>query len=90
MAFFLADRPVLGIENCLVIYGSDRLGTIYGLFHLSEILGVSPCHYWGDVKALLMKKYFYAVQKTKRNYRIRKSSCVCQCRNNLGFPKSRL
>lgn len=56
--FFLADRPVLGIENCLVIYGSDRLGTIYGLFHLSEILGVSPCHYWGDVKAPSYEKVF--------------------------------
>ena len=27
---------------------SDRLGTIYGLFHLSELLGVTPMLYWGD------------------------------------------
>lgn len=36
-------------ENALVIYGSDRLGTIYGLFHLSELLGVTPMLYWGIV-----------------------------------------
>lgn len=38
------------IKNGLVIYGSDRLGTIYGLFHLSELLGVTPYIYWGDAK----------------------------------------
>ena len=36
------------IETALVIYGSDKLGTIYGLFHLSELLGVTPYVYWGD------------------------------------------
>ena len=29
-------------ERLLVIVGSDKRGTIYGLFHLSEIFGVSP------------------------------------------------
>lgn len=33
----------------LVIVGSDKRGTIYGLFHLSELLGVSPFINWGDV-----------------------------------------
>ena len=35
-------------RNALVIYGSDRRGTIYGMFHLSELLGVSPLYFWGD------------------------------------------
>ena len=35
--------------NTLVVAGSDKLGTIYGLYAISEYLGVSPLHYWGDV-----------------------------------------
>jgi len=32
--------------NKLYIIGSDKRGTIYGLFHLSELLGVSPLVDW--------------------------------------------
>ena len=38
-----------GIEEALVICGSDKRGTIYGLFDVSERIGVSPLVYWGDV-----------------------------------------
>ncbi|ACZ30646.1 conserved hypothetical protein [Xylanimonas cellulosilytica DSM 15894] len=41
------DAP--GIASALVVVGSDKRGTIYGLFSLSEQAGVSPLHYWGDV-----------------------------------------
>ena len=44
----MAENPVEGIESALVIYGSDKLGTIYGLFHLSELLGVTAMVDWGD------------------------------------------
>lgn len=47
-AFIVAENPVEGIESALVIYGSDKLGTIYGLFHLSELLGVTAMIDWGD------------------------------------------
>lgn len=33
-------------SNLLVIAGSDKRGTIYGLFHLSEMLGISPFVDW--------------------------------------------
>jgi len=36
------------IGNSLVIAGSDKLGTIYGLFALSEYVGVSPMVKFGD------------------------------------------
>ena len=36
-------------NNALWIVGSDKRGTIYGLFHLSELMGVSPFVNWGDV-----------------------------------------
>lgn len=42
------DKP--SVEKALVVAGSDKRGTIYGLFHLSELCGVSPLIYWGDVK----------------------------------------
>ena len=36
----------------LAIIGSDKRGTIYGMFSLSEYIGVSPLHFWGDVEPL--------------------------------------
>jgi hypothetical protein len=42
-------NPLPGIEQALVIVGSDRRGTIYGLYELSEQMGVSPWYYWADV-----------------------------------------
>ncbi|MCD7882269.1 MAG: glycosyl hydrolase 115 family protein [Lachnospiraceae bacterium] len=46
--FFLIEKPLPGVEEGLVIVGSDRLGTIYGMFHLSELLGVTAWGFWGD------------------------------------------
>lgn len=37
------------VKEALVIAGSDKRGTIYGMFRLSELCGVSPLIYWGDV-----------------------------------------
>ncbi len=37
-------------ESAIIIAGSDKRGTIYGLFKLSEMLGVSPFVDWLDVK----------------------------------------
>lgn len=34
----------------LTICGSDKRGTIYGMFALSEYIGVSPLHFWGDAQ----------------------------------------
>jgi hypothetical protein len=45
----VVDRPVAGIDQALVIAGSDRRGTIFGLYDLSAAIGVSPWHYWADV-----------------------------------------
>jgi hypothetical protein len=35
--------------TCLVIAGSDKRGTIYGIYELSRQLGVSPWYWWADV-----------------------------------------
>lgn len=44
--FQVISNPFEGVETALVIAGSDKRGTIYGLFHLSELLGVSPLVDW--------------------------------------------
>ncbi|MCC2954882.1 glycosyl hydrolase 115 family protein [Massilia sp. IC2-477] len=41
--------PVPGVKRALVIAGSDKRGTIYGIYTLSEQIGVSPWHWWADV-----------------------------------------
>lgn len=38
-----------GVGGPLVIAGSDRRGTAYGIFHLSRLMGVSPFVWWADV-----------------------------------------
>ena len=40
--------PFPGIDEALVIAGSDRRGTAYGVFTLSEEIGVSPWYWWAD------------------------------------------
>lgn len=36
------------VKQLLLIAGSDKRGTIYGMFRLSELCGVSPLVFWGD------------------------------------------
>lgn len=43
------ENPFKGVKQALVIAGSDRRGTSYGTFALSEAIGVSPWYWWGDV-----------------------------------------
>ncbi len=43
--------PFPGIKKAIVIAGSDRRGTAYGIFELSKQIGVSPWYWWADVPA---------------------------------------
>ncbi|MDT7844963.1 glycosyl hydrolase 115 family protein [Streptomyces justiciae] len=45
----VVEHPVPGVERALVIAGSDRRGTIYGVYDTSERIGVSPWYWWADV-----------------------------------------
>lgn len=45
----VVQNPLPGIDEALVIAGSDMRGTIYGIYELSEQLGVSPWYDWMDV-----------------------------------------
>jgi hypothetical protein len=45
----VVPRPFPGIKSALVICGSDKRGTIFGIYDLSENIGVSPWYFWTDV-----------------------------------------
>ena len=38
--------PLPGVARALVIAGSDRRGTAYGIFEVSKAIGVSPWVWW--------------------------------------------
>lgn len=54
----LVKSPLPGIDSALVIAGSDRRGTIYGLYDISEQIGVSPYYFWADVPPKRHDKIF--------------------------------
>ncbi len=43
------SQPIPGVSSALVIAGSDKRGTIYGIYEISEQIGVSPWYWWADV-----------------------------------------
>ena len=45
----VVPKPMPGVSSALVIAGSDKRGTIYGIYDLSEQIGVSPWYWWADV-----------------------------------------
>ena len=45
----VVERPWPGVDRALVIAGSDKRGTIFGIYDLSEQIGVSPWYWWADV-----------------------------------------
>ena len=62
------------VDGNLVIAGSDKRGTIFGIYDLSEKIGVSPWHYFADVPAqrhaaLYVKPGRYVQDSPKVKYR---------------------
>ncbi|TRM60954.1 hypothetical protein BD626DRAFT_571342 [Schizophyllum amplum] len=45
----VVDEPFDGVSRALVIAGSDKRGAIFGLYTLSEQMGVSPWYWWTDI-----------------------------------------
>ena len=45
----VVENPLPGVKQGLVIAGSDRRGTAYGVYELSKRIGVSPWYWWADV-----------------------------------------
>ncbi|KAK5655160.1 hypothetical protein OQA88_6059 [Cercophora sp. LCS_1] len=59
----VVEKPLAGVGRALVIVGSDKRGTIYGIHTLAEQSGQSPWHWFADVPA---KKHaqIHALPKT--------------------------
>jgi hypothetical protein len=45
----LVKKPFKGVKKALIIAGSDKRGTIYGIYEVSRQIGVSPWYWWADV-----------------------------------------
>jgi hypothetical protein len=54
-------KPLPGVDQALVIVGSDRRGLAYGAFTLSEAIGVSAWEWWADVP-VVKKDQLYVVK----------------------------
>lgn len=68
------ENPEKGVERALVIAGSDRRGTAYGIFSISEAIGVSPLYWWADIpvkqqSGLYLEPVTYISQSPSVKYR---------------------
>lgn len=68
------SNPFPGVSEAIVIAGSDKRGTIYGIYEVSRQIGVSPWHYWADVPVeakenLYFKKGMYTDGEPAVEYR---------------------
>ncbi|HEX7009499.1 MAG TPA: glycosyl hydrolase 115 family protein, partial [Phycisphaeraceae bacterium] len=68
------EANLAGVEQALVIAGSDRRGTAFGVFELSEQIGVSPWYWWADVaptprRTLIIQRGAYRVGPPSVKYR---------------------
>lgn len=52
------SRPFDGVDEAWIIVGSDKRGTIYGIYELSEQIGVSPWYDWADVPVVQRKNLY--------------------------------
>jgi len=54
----VVEKPLPDVDRALVIAGSDKRGTIYGIYDLSKEIGVSPWYWWADVPPKKSKKLY--------------------------------
>ncbi len=67
-------NPFEGVESALLIAGSDKRGTIYGIYDLSRQIGVHPWHFWADIPAqkhdaIYIKPGIHTIGEPKVKYR---------------------
>ncbi|KAK4193075.1 family 115 putative glycoside hydrolase [Podospora australis] len=60
----VVQSPWDGKDSVFVIAGSDLRGTVFGVYDVSEHIGVSPWHYWADVPAT-KRQYIWANSVTR-------------------------
>ena len=62
-------KPADGVDEALVIAGSDKRGTIYGIYELSKQMGVSPWYWWADVPVIQQENVYIKDGEPKVEYR---------------------
>ncbi len=68
------ENPLPNVDQALAIFGSNKRGTIYGMYDLSSQIGVSPWYWWADVPIqtkdnIYVKPGFYSLGEPKVKYR---------------------
>ncbi|MDR7088076.1 glycosyl hydrolase 115 family protein [Cellvibrio fibrivorans] len=68
------EEPFPQVKRALVIVGANKRGTMYGIYSLSEQIGVSPWYWWADVpvkkqSALYIDKKLQLTEIPKVKYR---------------------
>lgn len=53
------DKPFENINHAIVVAGSDKRGAAYGVFYLSESIGISPWNWWADVHPKVSDKIYF-------------------------------
>lgn len=53
------SNPFPGVSEAIVIAGSDKRGTIYGIYEMSKQIGVSPWYYWADVPVVKNENLYF-------------------------------
>ncbi|MFS4428444.1 glycosyl hydrolase 115 family protein [Chryseobacterium sp. S90] len=53
------SNPFPGVTEAIVIAGSDKRGTIYGVYEMSQQIGVSPWYYWADVPVPVKENLYF-------------------------------
>ncbi|GEN77205.1 glycosyl hydrolase 115 family protein [Chryseobacterium hagamense] len=53
------SNPFPGVSEAIVIAGSDKRGTIYGIYEMSQQIGVSPWYYWADVPVARKENVYF-------------------------------
>ena len=61
------EHPLPGVDRALIIAGSDKRGTIYGIYEISEQIGVSPWYWWADVPVKKRPELFIKAGRTVVN-----------------------
>ncbi|WP_281298650.1 glycosyl hydrolase 115 family protein [Flavobacterium limnophilum] len=54
--FKVIDQPTTNIKKAFIIAGTDPRGTAYGVYAISERIGVSPWYWWADVPVAQQKE----------------------------------
>ncbi|MRX46795.1 hypothetical protein GJJ64_06325 [Pedobacter sp. HX-22-1] len=57
-------NPTSKIKDALIITGSDARGLAYGVFHISEKIGIHPWYYWADVTPQKKKQLSVSIKDT--------------------------